>query len=132
MKKYVLSLFAFLFVCSMCVHVLISFAQEGDIDPNPSSDCLNLVNNLRYRDRDVNKNGEVSALQDFLQSNSYLKTDPTGYFGLMTQKAVKNFQKNNNISPTGYAGSITKAKITDIVVDIFQHQYLCQHLAQIQ
>jgi len=110
MKKYTLVLFLIGF---LLVPVL-SFAQVGDVDPNPSSECVSITNNLRYRDRDVNKNGEVSTLQDFLQSQGYLNSEPTGYFGLMTQKAVKDFQKSNSISPTGYVGTITKEKISNL------------------
>jgi peptidoglycan hydrolase-like protein with peptidoglycan-binding domain len=108
MKKYI----GILFVLSLLIITPgFSFAQVGDVDPNPASDCLSLVNNLRYRDRDINKNGEVSALQDFLQSEGYLNSEPTGYFGLLTFKAAKAFQKANGINPTGYVGPITRAKI---------------------
>ncbi|MFA5792185.1 MAG: peptidoglycan-binding protein [Candidatus Paceibacterota bacterium] len=113
MKKYI----GILFVLSLLVVPAFSFAQVGDVDPNPASDCVALQNNLRYRDRDVNKNGEVSTLQDFLQSQGYLNSEPTGYFGLMTQKAVKDFQKSNGISPTGYVGTITRAKIKVLTCD---------------
>ncbi|MFA4975724.1 MAG: peptidoglycan-binding protein [Candidatus Paceibacterota bacterium] len=108
MKKYILSLFLLGFLLAPA----FSFAQVGDIDPNPTaSDCVALQNNLRYKDRDINKNGEVSTLQDFLQSKNYLNSEPTGYFGLLTQKAVKSFQKDSDISPTGYVGPVTRAKI---------------------
>src|SRR3989338_6784263 len=113
MKKYI----GILFVLSFPVVPAFSFAQVGDVDPNPASDCVALQNNLRYRDRDVNKNGEVSTLQDFLQSQGYLKSDPSGYFGLLTFQAAKDFQKDNGISPTGYIGTITKAKIKALTCD---------------
>ena len=113
MKKYI----GILFVLSFLVVPAFSFAQVGDVDPNPASDCVALQNNLRYRDRDVNKNGEVSTLQDFLQSQGYLKSDPSGYFGLLTFQAAKDFQKDNGISPTGYIGTITKAKIKALTCD---------------
>jgi len=93
----------------------LSFAQVSDNDPNPNTDqCETITNNMRYRDRDVNKNGDVSTLQDFLQSQGYLKSEQSGYFGLLTVKAVKDFQKNNNINPSGYFGPITIQKIKDI------------------
>lgn len=111
MKKYILSSFTVLFILGLLITPSFSFAQVGDVDPNPSLDCVALQNNLRYRDRDVNKNGEVSTLQDFLQSKNYLNSEPTGYFGILTLKAVKNFQRDNGISPTGYVGSVTGAKI---------------------
>lgn len=93
----------------------LSFAQEVDIDPiSLDTECVTIVNNLRYKDRDINKNGEVSTLQDFLQARNYLNNEPTGYFGLMTQKAVKSFQNANGISPSGYVGLITREKIKNL------------------
>ena len=59
-------------------------------------------------------NGEVSALQDFLQSRGYLNSEPTGFFGLLTQKAVMSFQTANGFSPTGYVGPLTKGAIQRI------------------
>jgi len=111
MKKYIgILILGFLFV------PVFSFAQVGDVDPNAgSSTCVNIVNNLRYKDRDIDKNGEVSVLQDFLQSNGYLNSEPTGYLGLLTVKAVKSFQSSNNINPTGYVGPITLAKVNDLI-----------------
>ena len=110
MKKYIIALFL---VISVLFGASNSFAQTGDVDPNPTaSQCVSLQNNLRYRDRDINKNGEVSTLQDFLQSKGYLNSEPTGYFGLLTLKAVRDFQNANGILPvSGYVGPITKAKI---------------------
>jgi peptidoglycan hydrolase-like protein with peptidoglycan-binding domain len=92
--------------------------QAGDVDSNPgSSECVVLVNNLRYKDRDFNKNGEVSTLQDFLQSKGYINNEPTGYFGILTFKGVKDFQRANNITPTGYVGPVTRALIKKISCD---------------
>src|SRR3990167_9901043 len=87
-------------------------AVVSDVDPDDGgSQCVLLNFNLRYRSRDANTNGEVSTLQDFLQSQGYLNSEPTGYFGLMTQKAVKSFQSAKGISPTGFVGPVTRAKI---------------------
>ena len=114
MKKYILVL---LFI-GIFIIPGFTFAQVGDIDPNPqASSCISIINNLSYRDRDVNKNGEVSTLQDFLQSQGYLNSEPTGYLGLLTVKAVKNFQKSSGISSSGYVGSITRAKIKTLTCD---------------
>ena len=113
MKKYILGLFVVGFVLAPWFS---SFAQGGDIDPNPqASNCVSIINNLRYRDRDINKNGEVSTLQDFLQSKGYLNSEPTGYFGLLTFSAVKSFQSANGIYPvSGYVGPITRGKIENL------------------
>ena len=78
---------------------------------NADSSCVSIINNLKYGDTDINKNGEVSTLQKFLQTEKYLNTGSTGYFGSLTLKAVKNFQQENGISSTGYVGILSRAKI---------------------
>lgn len=111
MKKYILSLF----ILSAGFLPLVSFGQVVDIDPAPGeSGCVSLQNNLRYKSRDINTNGEVSTLQDFLQSQNYLSSEPTGYFGGLTLRAVKDFQSANGIVPTGYVGPLTRARISAI------------------
>ena len=123
MKKYILGLFAIGFVLAP----LFSFAQVEYPDPTPNqTDCVSVVNNLRYRDRDVNKDGEISTLQDFLQTKGYLNNEPTGYFGLLTLSAVKNFQSANGISATGYVGPTTRAKIKNLTCGETQEQICCE------
>lgn len=93
-----------------------SSALEADIDPNPNANkCTALTSTgLRYQSRDSITSGEVSTLQAFLQSKGHLSSEPTGYFGLLTLAAVKDFQQKNGIEPTGYVGPITKTKINSI------------------
>ena len=113
MKKYIFSLFTIL-ILSFLITPNVSLAQSTsptDTDPNPSASCVSIQNNLRYRDRDSAKSGEVSTLQDFLQSKGYLNSEPTGYMGLLTFQAVKDYQKSKGISPTGYVGPSTRAAI---------------------
>ncbi|MBI2021224.1 peptidoglycan-binding protein [Candidatus Giovannonibacteria bacterium] len=86
----------------------------ADVDHESTYSCADLKNDLRYRARDASTSGEVSLLQDFLQAKGYLKSDPTGYFGLLTFQAVKDLQKLNEISPTGFVGPITRAKIKSL------------------
>ena len=78
------------------------------------AECVDLQYNLGYRSTDAGTNGSVSLLQDFLQSEGYLASEPTGYFGLLTYNAVKSFQSANGILNSGYVGSITRAKVKDI------------------
>ncbi len=110
MKKYII----FGLVLSLFISPVFVSAQLDDIDPETTGDssaCVSLQNNLKHKMRDANTNGEVSILQDFLQSEDYLTSEPTGYFGLATLRAVKAFQKANNLRPTGYVGPLTRAKI---------------------
>jgi len=109
MKKI---LFAFL---SLLISVpIIASAQNADVDPQGSSTCVTIQNNLRYRTTDAQTGGDVSDLQDFLQASGYLKASPSGYMGLLTVKSVKAFQSDNGISPTGYVGPLTRAKIQTV------------------
>lgn len=83
-------------------------------DDAPDIDlCVDLKNNLYLRSTDSKTNDEVSLLQDFL-SEKYFKGEPTGYFGQVTLKAVRHFQRDNNIKDSGYVGPVTRAKIKDI------------------
>src|SRR3989344_1941230 len=113
MKKYIISI---LLLLGVLVPVSLFAQTNTDIDlDGPASSCVSLQSSsLRYKSRDINTNGEVSTLQDFLQSENYLNSEPTGYFGLLTLKAVKDFQSANSINPTGYVGPITRAKISTL------------------
>lgn len=73
--------------------------------------CVDIPINLTYGSRDETTGGAVSQLQDFLQANNYLNTNPTGFFGTLTLAAVKQFQAANGIESTGFVGPITRAKI---------------------
>lgn len=115
MKKYIV--YGFL-VLSMILPSVSIAEVAGDYDPSPNaSTCFSIKSDLRYQSRDANTNGEVSTLQDFLQSKGYLNTEPTGYFGLLTLEAVKAFQNSYGISPSGYVGSLTRAKIAALGCD---------------
>lgn len=66
------------------------------------------------------KSEDVRILQKYLIDNSYLKTNATKYFGPATLLAVKNFQKANNISSTGYFGPITRGVFRSIFCPIIE------------
>lgn len=63
------------------------------------------------------RNGEVTELQQFLGTNSYIYPANlvTGYFGGMTQTAVMQFQEAYGISQVGRVGPQTEAKINAIM-----------------
>src|SRR5258708_24721218 len=56
---------------------------------------------------------DVVALQNILKDNGYLDGDATGDFDATTKQAVKDFQTDNGISPTGTVGPKTRAKLFD-------------------
>lgn len=47
---------------------------------------------------------DVTALQQILNSQGFLSTTPTGYFGALTAKALAAFQTAHNIDPLGGVG----------------------------
>jgi len=72
----------------------------------PSLSFASIDTNLKYG----MKNTEVSELQDFLVDKGYMNTS-TGFFGLLTLKAVQKYQADNGISSTGYVGILTRTQI---------------------
>ncbi|HWQ30084.1 MAG TPA: peptidoglycan-binding domain-containing protein [Negativicutes bacterium] len=61
---------------------------------------------------DVLKNGsqgeEVKQLQSALKKKGFFNADITGYFGSMTEEAVKRFQAKNKLTADGVVGAGTK------------------------
>lgn len=84
---------------------------DEEIDQMPV--CLNLQYNLRLRSKDASTKGEVSMLQEFLQDEGLLDTDPTGYFGASTQRGLKAFQRKSGILASGLAGPFTRKAIKE-------------------
>lgn len=76
-----------------------------------TSSCPNLINTY-------NKIGsygaEVAKLQNFLNNVNGAKLNGKGYFGVVTQQEVKNFQYTYGIKPTGYQHVLTTKMINDI------------------
>ncbi len=59
------------------------------------------------------ENDAVTQVQKLLADYGYLSSaNITGYFGELTETAVKNFQKNNGLDNDGSVGVLTMAKLT--------------------
>lgn len=110
MKKYIGVLLAIGFLIAPG----LSFAQLTDVDPNGNTQCAVIGQNLRYGMRDTANSKDVAVFQDFLSANGYLNVTPTGFFGILTLRAATAFQSANGISPTGFVGTYTRAKIKEI------------------
>ncbi len=89
--------------------VFISLPRLGS-----AMECIDLSTNLRYGTKDSKGSAQVYQLQAFLKEKGYLNVNATGYFGTMTLRAVKSFQKDNAIPQTGFVGPLTRASIKRI------------------
>ncbi len=76
------------------------------------STCPALTRTLSRGATDITTNGEVSALQSFL-TDYYNLGDPitSGYFGVLTEKYVRQFQAQQGIDQVGFAGQLTRAAV---------------------
>lgn len=82
--------------------------------PSSQSSALQLLTKtLRGRMQDA----EVSILQEFLSKNKeiYPQGQVSGYFGQLTENAVKRFQTKYGIDPIGVVGPITRTKINELI-----------------
>lgn len=105
---------AFFFVLAGAMPPVAGFAQENINNINVSVRkpvCFDLKYSTTLRSRDSFTRGEVTKLQDFLRSEGLLAVESSGYFGAVTQKALKAYQRQQGISPTGNAGPLTRASI---------------------
>lgn len=58
------------------------------------------------------ENTDVTNLQTILIAKGYLSINaPTGYFGPLTQAAVREYQAAHGISATGFVGPLTRAQL---------------------
>lgn len=64
------------------------------------------------------RNVEVTALQNFLNTNIAAGLPVTGYYGAMTKAAVIRFQTANGISGTGTVGPITRARLNELTTPV--------------
>lgn len=57
------------------------------------------------------RNSAVIELQKILIAKNFLVSEPTGYFGVLTEAAVKKYQASKGIEQTGTVGPITRAAL---------------------
>ncbi len=72
--------------------------------------CLVLTN---FMERG-SKVSQVIQLQSFLSLYGYMQVWPTGYFGPITEAAVKSFQSASGIDVRGWAGPATRGKVAEM------------------
>lgn len=57
----------------------------------------------------------VRVVQAQLIKAGYLQGEPNGYYGPYTSDAVRRFQANNYLAPSGIAGPTTRAKLYSVI-----------------
>ena len=88
------------------------FVSAGYFNSDPIIRCEQSI--TRYLSVG-SENMDVSILQSILVSNGYLKATPNGYFGHQTRYAVQAFQRDNEVSPTGTVGPMTRELLNESV-----------------
>ncbi len=83
----------------------VEFTTLAPSGTTPSIDNVQIRKNLFIGSRGA----QVVTLQTILSKQGYMQVSPTGYFGLITYKAVQQFQKAHGISQTGFVGPLTRA-----------------------
>ena len=73
--------------------------------------CTQFLYPMNIGSRDSTTAGEVTKLQQFLIASSYLNVEATGYYGVLTTKAVQMFQQAYQLPVVGQVGPMTRAKI---------------------
>ena len=76
-----------------------------------TSSCVTLTTSFTKGASDTSTNKSVSQLQGFLFTQGLLSSQPTGYFGSLTFKAVQAFQTANHLAAIGVVGPLTRVAI---------------------
>jgi len=107
-------------ICASIFTPVLTFASVNGLtgsvsaSSNTSFSCTTLANNLSVGSRDVWTGGQVTALQNFLYAHGNLSVPATGYFGILTQRAARQFQASQDIPATGFVGPLTRASIQNL------------------
>ena len=90
---------------------LAAFAEEG------SSKNMNSAFKFLRQLRKGMSGDDIKALQEYLKSipGIYPEGFVTGYFGSLTEQAVKRFQRKHGIEDVGEVGPKTRAKLNPLL-----------------
>ncbi|MDP3646026.1 MAG: PKD domain-containing protein [bacterium] len=81
------------------------------VSPTPSP-YMHRICNVLARNLAAGAQGDdVRGLQEFLYENKFLTVQPTGYFGMMTQEAVKRWQAQEGVSAIGAFGPMSRERM---------------------
>lgn len=92
---------------------MLSTGRFHTLDPYDYPYCLNVTRDFGLGATDASTGREVTALQSYLYSRGFLDVEATGYFGNMTELALKKFQYRNNLQVTGRVNGEVRNFLTD-------------------
>ena len=89
---------------------------DPDPDPEPTPEPPAEEHKLVLRTIDKNCSGfdEVFLLQSALLCRGYLETTPTDAFGSWLDEIVKQFQKDNGLTPDGIVGPLSWERLLEV------------------
>lgn len=111
--------FAFAFAPTAEADVTTTVTTQGFVSTSANANsqlgpgnCVHITSNLYLGASDYFfSGGNVAKLQNFLISRGYLHSNATGFYGVLTFGAVRDFQRDNGILAIGGAGPLTRAHI---------------------
>jgi hypothetical protein len=95
----------------MAMAQLVSPISLQSVYENDDDFCYDWKNNLK---RGMRKNKDVKALQTALRIEGIYRGPITSMFGMITFRAVKQFQQDNNLKPSGLVNQETRDLLNDL------------------
>lgn len=91
----------------------VTFTTKNSASHGNGNNVKKITRSLSYR----SGGEEVKILQNLLITRGFMKGVPTGHFGIMTMKAVKDFQRSYGFTPTGAVGPLTRKALNEILAN---------------
>ncbi len=85
----------------------VEFKTQTTVTPPPQAV---ITKNLFIGSR----GSQVVSLQTTLIQNGHMRGTATGYFGLVTFQAVREFQRAHSVHSTGFVGQLTRKALADL------------------
>lgn len=98
---------------NLTVDGIVDSSTQAAIERSLSANRTTVYNNTPVLQR--GDTGEaVTALQNQLRQAGFFQANPTGFYGRMTEAAVRRFQSARNLSVDGVAGPNTQAALNEL------------------
>lgn len=96
------------------VSIFVPTVSAAYFDATPVTSCNSVISSSLSSG---SRGNQVVLLQNFLNRAGYLDASPNGNFGPATRAAVKAFQRDNSINPTGTVGEATRNALNERLCD---------------